>query len=263
MTRSNATHRWCSPLLAFCALFAVAALPSHAQTSPVQPKAPMYSYVANWQIPRAHWAQMPQGAAADKPIMDKALADGTLIGYGNDETLVHSADGETHDAWWASNSMAGLLKVLDQLFASGNVSSPALDSATKHWDSIYVSRYYNWHPGSYKGAILYESTYELKPDAPMDAVDTLSQNIIVPILEKLFADGTVTEYEIDELAIHSQAPGSFSIISVCPSADGVDKINAAIAEAIKAQPLINPAFASVTNPSGHRDSLYRGEGTFK
>lgn len=257
------SHRWCPAFLGFCGLFAFAALPLHAQPSPVQPKAAMYTYVANWQIPRAHWSQMPQTEAADKDLMDKAVADGTLIGYGDDEVLVHSADAETHDDWWSSSSMAGLLKVLAQLYASGNVSSPALDSATKHWDSIFVSRYYNLHPGAYKSAYTYVSTYALKPDAPMDALDTLSQNIVVPVLEKLLADGTLIEYEIDELSIHNQAPGTFSIVTLSAHPDGIDKINAAIADSIKNQPLLIPAWNSMTVPSAQRDELLLSEGTYK
>ncbi|MGA7523513.1 MAG: hypothetical protein WBW84_13735 [Acidobacteriaceae bacterium] len=259
------SQRWCPTLMGFCGLFAfaLAAFPSQAQTSPVQPKTPMYTYVANWQIPRAHWSEMPASEAADKGIMDKAVADGTLIGYGDDEVLVHSADGETHDDWWSSSSMAGLLKLLNQLYASGNVSSPALDSATKHWDQVFISRYYNMHPGAYKSAYTYISTYQLKPDAPMDALDTLSQNIVVPVLEKLLADGTIIEYEIDELTIHTEAAGSFSIVTLSPNPDGIDKVNAAIADAIKAQPLLIPAWLSMTNPSAERDELLLSEGTYK
>ena len=258
------TQRSFRTFLAFSGLFALslAALPSHAQ-SPIQPKAPMYTYVANWQIPRAHWSEMPAAEAADKGIMDKAVADGTLLGYGNDEVVVHSADAETHDDWWSSSSTAGLMKVLAQLFASGNVSSPALDAATKHWDEIFVSRYYNVHPGAYKSAYTYISTYQLKPDAPMDALDTLSQNIIAPILEKLFADGTLIEYEIDVQSIQNGDPDTFSIVSLCANADGIDKVNAAVEAAVKAQPLLIPAWNSVTKQSPHRDELLLSEGTYK
>lgn len=120
------SKKWFSPFLGFCGLLALSlfACPSHAKSSTVQSKPPMYSYVANWQIPRTHWSEMPQSEAADKSVMDHALADGTIIGYGNDQNLVHTPDGETHDDWWSSMSMAGLLKVLSQLYASGNVSSP-------------------------------------------------------------------------------------------------------------------------------------------
>ena len=54
--------------------------------------------------------------------------------------------------------------------------------------------------------------YRLKPDAPDDAVETLSKELIVPLLEKLFADGTLHEYEVDTQAIHTEAPGTFVIV---------------------------------------------------
>jgi len=82
---------------------------------------------------------MPRTVAADKSIMDKALADGIIVAYGDDETIVHSPDADTHDNWWSSMSMAGLLKVLNELYAAGNTSSPALDAATTHRDLIVVS----------------------------------------------------------------------------------------------------------------------------
>ena len=118
------------------AMLTLCAIPSGAQMSEVKEKPPMYSYVADWQIPRAHWADMASANSADKAILDKAMADGTIVGYGNDEVLVHQPDGATHDNWWSAMSMAGLIKVLDQLMASGTSASPALESATKHWDSI-------------------------------------------------------------------------------------------------------------------------------
>jgi len=246
--------------LAMLALFAV---PAGAQTSEVKEKPPLYSYIADWQIPRAHWAEMAKANAANKAILEKALADGTIVGYGNDENLIHTADGETHDNWWSSKSMAGLVKVLDLFYASPNMASPALESATKHWDIIFVSRYYNWHPGSFKVGYTQVSAYKLKADAPEDAVDMISKNLVVPLMEKMLADGTIIEYEIDTLAVHTEAPGSFWISYVTPSPEGFDKVNAGIRESLKASPLAGPAFGSMTESKGHRDELIRGEGTFK
>src|SRR6202040_2774425 len=97
-----------------------------------------------------------------------------------------------------------------------------------------VSRYYNYHPGTVKDGYTYEASYRLKPDAPDDAVDTLSKKLIVPLLEKLFADGTLREYEVDTQAIHTEAPGSFTIIYLAPNAEGRDKEKEALEAAIKA-----------------------------
>jgi hypothetical protein len=159
--------------------------------------------------------------------------------------------------------MAGVLNVLAQFYQAGTVTSPVLSSATKHWDGIYVSRHYNWHSGSYKGAYTRIEAYKLKADAPDDAVDMLSKNLIAPLLDKLIADGTVLEYEIDTEAVHTEDPGMFWIVFVTPNAEGQDKVMAAIRESVKSNPLSGPAFDSMVGYTAHRDYLNFSEGTYK
>jgi hypothetical protein len=249
-----------------CALLtlAVCAVPSGAQMTDAKEKPAMYSYIANWQIPRAHWAEMEAANAADKAILDKAMADGTLVGYGDDFNLVHTPDGWTHDDWWSSNSMAGLMKVLDQLTSGGTSSASVLGTATKHWDDVLVSHYYNWKPGAtYKGGYVHVSAYKLKADAPDNAIELLSSHLVAPHMEKLLADGTILEYEIDTMAIHTQAPGTFLIVYVTPTPEGLDTVSAAIMAAGKDHPLAIEAFGSFVDDSGHRDELGKGNGIFK
>jgi len=238
-------------------------VPAGAQTSEVKEKPPMYSYIGFWNIPRAQRADMEKATAADQKIMEKAIANGTIVGYGNDVTLVHQPDGATHDGWWSAMSMAGVLNVLEQFYKSGNATSPVLASATKHWDSIYVSRYYNWHSGSWKDVYTHGASYKLKADAPDDAVGTLSKNLIVPLMEKLLADGAIHEYEIDIEAIHTEAPGTFWVFYLAANAEGLDKANAALREAMKANPLGGPAFGSMADFTAHRDNLVRTNATYK
>lgn len=244
-------------------LSAGCALRAGAQTSEVKEKPPMYSYLANWQIPRAQWGEMAKSVEGDKAVLDKALADGTIVGYGDDETLVHQPDGETHDDWWSSMSIGGLIKVLDQLSAAGSSATTVLTTSTKHWDAIVESHYYNWRPGAYKSGYVRVASYKLKPDAPDDAVDTLSKNMIVPLLEKLLADGAIREYEIDTEAIHTTDPNTFWIVYVASAPEGIDTVNAAIADSVKKNPLSGPAFASMIDFTPHRDELLKGEGIFK
>ncbi len=248
-----------------CALgmAAVWAMPARTQTAEVKEKPPMYSYVGNWSIPRAQWGEMEKANTADQKILDKALANGTIVGYGNDINLVHRPDGATHDDWWSAMSMAGLLNVLDQFYKSGNSTSPVLSSATKHWDNIFVSRYYNWHAGSWKDVYSHGSSYKLKADAPDDAIETLSKSLIVPLMEKLLAEGTIHEYEIDTEAIHTEAPGTFWVYYIAANAEGLDKVNAALRERMKSNPLGGPAFASMVDSSAHRDDLVRTNATYK
>src|SRR5208283_403861 len=168
-------------VLCALALAAVWAAPACAQTE-IKEKPPMYSYVSNWAIPRAQWADMEKNDAADQSILDKAIAGGTIVAYGNDVNLVHEVDGVTHDDWWSAMSMAGLLNVLEQFYKSGNATTSVLGSATKHFDEIFVSRYYNWHAGSWKGVYTHGSSYKLKADAPDDAVEIISKNVVGPLM---------------------------------------------------------------------------------
>jgi len=250
-------------LTAFALIGTFSAIAALGQTPEVKEKPRMYTYVADWVIPRSQWPDMEKVAASTRADFEKAFADGTLVGYGDDTTLVHHEDGNTNDTWWSSMSLAGLIKVLEQVRKSANPTAPPLSTATKHWDNIYVSRYYNWKKGSWKDVYTYESAYKLKADAPEDAVDQLSKNLVVPILEKMLADGTIVEYEIDTQAVHTEAPGLFYIVYIGANAEALDKVNAAIRESLKANPLGGPAFASMVDFSQHRDELARTNATYK
>ncbi len=244
-------------------LVVLAAAPSPAQTAEAKEKPPLYTYVSLWALPRAQWAAAEKAGAADDAIMQKAISGGALVGYGSDVNLVHSPDGFTHDDWFTSTSMAGLMNVLDQLQRSGSSTSSIPSAATKHADAVFVSRFYNWRPGTYKGAYTHGSAYKLKADAPDDAVETLARSLLVPLLEKLLAGGTIVEYDIDTEALHSESPLMFWVFYTTPNADGLDKVNAAIRDSIKANPLAGQAFDSMTDYSGHRDYLSRTNATFK
>ena len=254
-----------------CAIFAVVGtlammaawtVPACAQDE-MKEKPPMYSYVSFWNLPRAQWGEMDKANAADQKLLEKALADGTIIGYGNDTNMVHQPDGSTHDDWWSAMSMAGILNMLDKFYKSGTPTSPVLTSATKHSDQIMVSRYYGWHSGSFKGAYTRAAEYKLKADAPNDAVEMLSKHLFVPLMEKLMADGVILEYEVDTEAIHTQDPGSFWVIFISTNADGLDKFNAALREASKKNPMNGPAIGSMVDFTPHRDSLSISSGTYK
>jgi hypothetical protein len=259
------SKRFAASVVKVCVLALTATLwtISASGQSEVKEKPAMYSYISNWQMPRAQWGEMEKGNATNQKTLDKALASGTIMAYGNDTTLVHTPEGETHDEWWSAMSMAGVLNVLEQFYSLGSTSTPVLVSATKHWDDIYESHYYGWHAGSYKNVYTRVGMYKLKASAPDDAVDTLSKNLVAPFFEKLLADGTIHEYEIDEQAIHTHAPGTFLIVYIASSAEALDKVEAAVEAMLKANPLGGSSFGSMTDSEGHRDGLFRTTAIYK
>jgi hypothetical protein len=153
--------------------------------------------------------------------------------------------------------------VLEQFYQGGSTTTPVLSAATKHWDIVVVSRYYNQHSGSIKNGYTHFGFYKLKPDAPDDALESLSKNLIVPLLEKELAAGTIAAYQIGTEAIHTDSPGGFGIVYTAPTADGLDKVQAAVEAAIKSNPLGGAAFGSMTEASAHRDDLSRTNATYK
>lgn len=233
-----------------------------AQQKEVKEKPPMYSYIANWELPREKFKEMETQLNSNNSIMAKLVSDGSLIGFGNDISLVHRAGESTHDVWWSSMSMGGLIKAL-QSIKSSPLNEAAVLASGKHDDRIYAARYYNWRPGAFTDGYTRVATWKLKPDAPQDAIDQLSKSFAVPMFEKLLAEGSIYEYEIDEEAVHSGDPATFMIIFVGKGPAGLDKGNAALAEFSKSVPFALSAFGSWVDSSAHRDGLYQTTATYK
>jgi hypothetical protein len=92
-------------------------------------------------------------ATANQKVLAPALADGTLVGYGDHENLAPPEGGFTHDNWWKAKSGADVMKLIEAFHKAGGSSS--LVSSTQHWSERYLSTYYNWKAGSWKGAYEY------------------------------------------------------------------------------------------------------------
>jgi hypothetical protein len=258
-------RKLCVVLFAVCVLAISANVSAFGQMpeSEVKEKPRMYTYVAFWAVPRAQWGEKKKLNSDDRVMLDKDLAAGNIIAYGDDMNLVHQADGFSHDDWFSAMSMAGLMAVLDKEYKSPNLTAPAQANSTKHADEILVSRYYNWHPGALKDAYSYTSQYTLKPTASSDALETLSKTLFVPVFEKALADGVISEYEIDSEAVHSDSPDNFYLSYITQNAEGLDKMTAAIRERVKANPFIGPAVDSMVDFEKHRDYLVRTDAVYK
>jgi hypothetical protein len=53
------------------------------------------------------------------------------------------------------------------------------------------------------------------------------------------------------------------LVYIASSAEGLDKVNAAIRDAVKTNALLAPAFGSMVDFSAHRDDLARTNATYK
>ncbi len=85
---------------------------------------------------------------------------------------------------------------------------------------------------------------------------------MVEAIHSLVASGAVTSYSLEVEQVHTQDPGWRHLVYVAPSADGIDKVFAAIAAAgqkrsAEENGAIGDAFAAVTVPNAHRDYFAR------
>jgi hypothetical protein len=130
-----------------------AALSLQAQTGD-QGKPPVYTYLAEWAVPRAQWPEMVKLDDQDKTLMDKLIADGTLTGYGAYTNLIHQEGEPTHGTWFTATSEGNLLKALEAVYAQPGTTTAPVQGASKHWDYILVSRMYNQRSGKSEGGYL-------------------------------------------------------------------------------------------------------------
>lgn len=237
-------------VIGLAASLAISPMGAVAKTAPAE-KPVMYSYQSILTMPRGQWAGMDEAYGAKRAILDRAIAEGRLIAYGNDSNLFHTADGWTHVDWWEGTSLTAVFKVLDEMKKAGAVDTPVLATALKQVDGAYVSRYYNWRPGSYEGLFTHVGIYKLKADAPANAIETLSKQAIMPLLEPLVASGAIIQYEIDEEAF-STGSGAFFISFMARTPEQMMEANAALAAMFKSQPA-----ASMVDASAYRDAYSR------
>jgi len=233
-------------------LFLMMATPVEAQRSAQKPA--VYTYVAQWSVPRAQWGDMSKMQQSNTATLDRLVSDGTLESYGLYETAVHEPKGPTHGNWFQASSMAGIFKALDAL--QGNTTSNAqLLGSGPHEDLLLVSRDYDAHSGSFKNSMLRGISVEVKPGMEQQFHDAFDR-IIRPVLEKLTADGAVHawSYHNEWIVKH---PGMVTIVFIANGPEGLDRYIAAINELFDKNPdAVGPLIAA-TEPGSRRDFLLR------
>jgi hypothetical protein len=240
-------------LLCAFALMPLTANRASAQSSSSE-KPPLYTYVSEWTIPRAMWGDYIKGQAADTDILKKAVADGTIVSYGDYTVITHQEGNPTHGSWFSANSMAGVLKVLETVRTAPTAVAPPL-AAAKHWDYLMESHNYSEQSGTFTNAYLRVGHWAPKEGG--DATGKVLKASMVPLLDKLVADGALHGYQIDMENVHSSDPGTIFIAIMANGPEGLDKFNAALEEAEKNDPAVYAGVGSVLNESGHRDFLAR------
>ena len=216
-------------------------------------KPAVYTFVMEWDVPRAMWPDYEKQMATTGDTLKKAVDDGTLLGYGLFSVITHQEGSANHGTWMTASSVASLMKVLDVLRASPVSTSPVV-SASKHWDYLLSSRDYAAHSGTFTNGYLRVATWMNKPDAS-DPGGKIEKASIVALCEKLMADGALHAYSVDRELVHSTDANAFFVVLVTNGAEGLDKFNAAVDDMGKNNPLALAAFRSLISEGGHRDTV--------
>jgi len=214
----------------------------------------IYTYVSQFQVPRANWAEYSESTQKSfVPMADKMVVDGTILAYSTFESIVHTPDGYTHGAAWTSTSIAGLLKVLEELRKGGPQSGQV--AATKHEDFLMQTTMYHGSGGT--PAYLRVLCSNVKPDKPGEYAAVLKKYFVSTFDEQI-KQGVVTYYGLDEQYVNNAAPSMRCLVIDYPNAEGMDKWVAAITATLdKMSPADREAFNGATVPDSRRDILAR------
>jgi len=221
----------------------------------MEPTPIIYTYVSQFQVPRASWAQYAEDT--DKnfvPIAQKFMADGTIIGWSTFENIVHTPEGYTHGAAWSSTSIAGLTRVLDELRKGG--PRPGQIASTRHEDLLMQSTMHHAVSGHWTTGYL-RVVCSLAKGNPEDYSAALMK-YLGPTFEEQFKKGVVTSYGIDSQYVNTGAPSLRCAVFTYPNAESMDKWAAAINATFgKMSQADRDAFFGTTVPDSRRDLMAR------
>jgi len=220
----------------------------------MEPTPVVYTYVSQFQVPRANWAQYSEDTEKTfVPVVEKMAADGTILGWSTFETVVHTPDGYTHGSAWSSTSIAGLMKVLEEIRKNG--PRPGQISSTRHEDLLMQTSMY--HAGIGTPAYLRVVCSNAKADKPGEFTVALKK-LLVPTFEEQLKKGAATYYGVDEQYVNTGAPSLRCVVITYPNAEGIDKWATAISTTMgKWSPAERAEFAGSTVADSRRDILAR------
>jgi len=200
----------------------IAGAPASAQTAPASEP---YTFVAEWQIPRAQWAAFATDFEKNtRPVLEKLAAGGTLISWGVYETIVHVPEANTHGVWWSATSYAAMEKARRELLPAA-AGSPSLAAATGHRDYYLRSIVGGGKAGSGEG-YLNVSQYVLKAGKGQEWKQ-LWEKHSKPIFDDLVAKGQLIDYSIDVEDVHTDNGMVRMVATLSPSAEADDQFVAA------------------------------------
>lgn len=235
-----------------CAVMIAApmAVPQMQQGQPV-----IYTFVSQFQVPRANWAQYSENTEKTfVPVAEKMVADGTILSYSTFETIVHTPEGYTHGAAWSSSTISGLTKVLDEVRKAG--PQPGQIAATKHEDYLMQTSMYAMGPGG--AAYLRVVCQNAKPQDRPEVYTAALRKYLWPTIEDQAKKGVASYVGFDSQYVNTMAPSTRCLVITYPSAESMDKWAAAVNAVLgKMTAADRDAFYGSTVTDSRRDIMAR------
>lgn len=213
-----------------------------------------YTYVSQWQVPRADWAAFEKQEKVDDGLMQKLVSDGTIIDWGDEAARVHTPEGYTHADWFTATSRADLLKALEQLYA--DATNSAFVATTKHADLFLHTIAHGGKSTSNSTGYLRVTFWQAKPGEG-DALEHYVLSQVKPVLDKDIENGTLLMYNFDEEDVHTDAPGGYNLALLFPDGASFDKFFDELMASGKQNPGVAQVLDSLSVEKEHRDDFGR------
>ncbi|HUK12587.1 MAG TPA: hypothetical protein VLW17_04725 [Thermoanaerobaculaceae bacterium] len=210
----------------------------------------------------------------DKPVVDKLLADGTIVDWGIGVPYIHTGSDWTHAFWitaadWAHHAM------VDKAFEASEKArkedeNKKIDEALRaalvpdtHRDLVFRNVVAHSAPRGTGGsgkAYLWLADYQAKPGKDDEAVG-IYRSAIEPVFAKLLADGTLRSYGVQVPVVHSEITpvGSLSFWYEVGDLADLDKVQGALRAARESRSREQNAAAELlfdqVFAAGHHDSI--------
>lgn len=213
----------------------------------------VYTYVALWGVPRAQWGDIEKFFKDAQPALNKLIADGTIVGWGNGRNWTHDDSGMTHANWVTATSFEKIKHALDAIRDA--LPQPAAFSTSKHMDEMLRVPIHSARPGASGTGMLWVASYQVKPDQT-EEFERLFENDIKPLFDEELSAGTILSYSLNFEAIHTGPASTVSIAYILPNAAAIDRFQAALDSYGANHPETGPAMQATMDFTAHRDYVY-------
>jgi len=194
-------------------VFVLAVMLVPAALPPMESTPIVYTYVSQFQIPRANWAAYSEDTEKSfVPVLEKSLADGTILSWSTFEQVVHTPEGYTHGAAWSSNSIAGLMKVLDEVRKNG----PAAWANRSHQARRLVDANEDVPMAAAERKRTCAWSAQWRRPTSRKVTTAMLKKLLVPTFEEQLKKGVATYYGVDEQYVNTSAPSTRCVVITYP-----------------------------------------------